>query len=394
MLNFIDKTRIRLKERQCKERPEFNLGFITNKSQGIACQLDNQYDNNKPNLPNQTQFNEKNSEENKNNVINSEKITRLINTIQASKEKKIIPTLNLNDGKLSFPLLAKIGEDESNLQFLEKLASPSVGILEKTIHERFVSCPEHSNSLSISIRLTCSTCKSMNIEKLHLFEHKSCGHIAEKKNFYSKSNEAQCRSCNKIIKDLKKEIQIPAMWYRCYDCNAEFDDVSIKLHCRKFNHDFDTNLGHPITIPSFKLKNTVKNFHFDIPFITGQLKNLLSSSGFSCFENYLIRGKSGQNHNITIFGKDKENRTIFIFIENAESEIDESIINSRVVEVLDTLPNFSMLVGIPSISKKAQVIASAYNITTVTAEKPEEIISSARNILSKKLENLVIEGKK
>jgi len=51
----------------------------------------------------------------------SEKISRLIKAIEASTEKMIVPFIDMGEGKISYPILAKIEEDVDNLDFLEKL---------------------------------------------------------------------------------------------------------------------------------------------------------------------------------------------------------------------------------------------------------------------------------
>ena len=73
----------------------------------------------------------------------SEKISRLIKAIETSTEKIIVPFIDMGEGKISYPILAKIEEDVDNLDFLEKLASQNFDILERTVYERLVVCPEH-----------------------------------------------------------------------------------------------------------------------------------------------------------------------------------------------------------------------------------------------------------
>ena len=319
--------------------------------------------------------------------VNNEKIINLIKIIERTKEKMVIPSTNLENGEITYPLLAEIGEETSNIDFLENLASPSIDILDRITYERFTVCPQHTESFAVNVRLYCPKCQSMNIEKLHLIEHRRCGHISEKKNFEIASDGTitKCPSCNKQIRDLKKEIAIPAMWYQCNECTDKFDDVKVKLHCRKFNHDFDTNQSHTIMIPGFTIKNLADNSNSSISPILDKLKKLLSNYGFSAEENYTVTGKSGNHHNVNIYGIDSQNRTLFIFIKNPNVENDNSELNSKIIEVLDTNPSITILIGFPSISEKAKSITSNYNISLVTEQKPDEILSSIDKILSEKV---------
>ena len=317
---------------------------------------------------------------------NNEKISQLIKAIE-STNFVIEPSIDLTQGHISYPILSQIGEKEDNVEFLENLASPSMDILEKIIYERIAVCPKHSDSLGVNVRLYCPRCVSMNIEKLHLIEHKRCGYISEKINFESTPDGVitKCPSCKKTIGDTKKEIGIPAMWYRCSDCKEKFDDVSIKLHCRKFNHDFDISQSHTITIPGYTLKNLADNSNSSIAPILDKLKKLLGSYGFSSEENYSVTGKSGNQHNINICGFDEQNRTVFIFVKNPNAENDNFELNSKIIAVLDTSPTVSILIGFPSISEKAKAIASNYHISLVSDQQPDAILSSIDKILSEKI---------
>ena len=317
----------------------------------------------------------------------SEKISRFIKAIETSKEKKIVPFVDIENGKISFPILTQIGESDDNLDFLEKLASQNFDILQRIVYERLVVCPDHPGSLSISVRLSCPRCKSMDILKLHLIEHKRCGYISENKNFEITEDGKiiSCPSCKKQIHDASKEIAKPAMWYSCNECNEKFDDVLLKLHCRKFNHDFEISDAHSILIPGYVLKNLQDTSNSSISPILNSLKKLLGSFGFSAEENYTITGKSGNHYRINIFGEDEHKRTVFIYIKNPNAESDNSELNSKIIEVLDTSPTVTLLIGFPSISEKAKAITSNYNISIITEQNPEKILSSIKEILSSKV---------
>ena len=317
----------------------------------------------------------------------SEKISKLISVIESSQEKMIVPSISMDQGTISYPLLSQIGENADNLDFLEKLASPNFDILERFVFERLMVCNEHPESMSTSVRINCPHCGSIDISKLHLIEHRRCGYISENKNFEFTADGkiTQCPSCKKQIKDEKKEITRPAMWYNCNACKDKFDDVSVNLHCRKFNHDFEISDSQSLLIPGFKIKNLADTSNASISPILTSLKNLLDSFGFSAEENYTVTGKSGNNYRINIYGEDENHRTIFIFIRNPNAENDNSELNSKIIEVLDTSPTVTILIGFPSISEKAKTITGNYNISLITDKDPNKILSSIKAILETKV---------
>ncbi len=313
-----------------------------------------------------------------------DKIVTLIKKIRESEEKSVVPKIDLMNCQITFPLLREINEIDSNINFLENLTGPSVDILEKFVYERLATCPQHPKSFDVTVRLYCPKCNSMEIEKLHLYEHKICGYISEKKNFGVSKNDTieKCPSCNKVIKDSKKELRIPAMWYDCLGCNEKFDNVTIKLHCRKFNHDFETNLARTISIPGFKLKHTKLNYDLDSILIS-KLKDLFKQHGYLSEENQSLKGKSGQYHNIDLISTKGNTETIFTFIFNSENQIEESEINAKVIEVLDCMPTKTVIIG--PLSEESKSIASQYEMIIIDSLDLENVLSSFSKILTGEL---------
>ena len=175
------------------------------------------------------------------------------------------------------------------------------------------------------------------------------------------------------------------MWYTCNECKEKFDDVSVKLHCRTFNHDFEISSAKFNVVPGFKIKNLGDTSNSSISPILKQLKNLLDSFGFVAEENHTVVGKSGNHYNVNIHGEDEHKRTVFIFIRNPNAENDNSELNSKIIEVLDTSPTVTILIGFPSISEKAKTITSNYNISILTEKDPEKILVSIKDVLASKV---------
>ena len=311
---------------------------------------------------------------------NRNKIDELIKTIRTSEEKLIAPVLDLMTGKYVFPLLKKIGESENNVEFLENLTSQSIDVLERTIYEKIAVCPEHPTSLQANVRLYCPKCNSMNIEKMHLLEHKICGCISERRNFGDEDDESilKCPSCKKIIKNSKNELRIPAMWYSCIGCKEKFDDVKIRMHCRAYNHDIEMNMLRTVSIPCYKLKNLNLRTDSDSSLILN-LRQLFSDYGFTSEDDCSSRGKSKHLHNVDLIGKDSNNNTIFTYISEPKQEIDESEINAKIIPILDCSPTKTIIIG--TFSEKAKLIAYQYNIDLIESEDKDTIISQFNEIL-------------
>ena len=112
---------------------------------------------------------------------------------------------------------------------------------------------------------------------------------------------------------------------------------------------------------------------------------LLTKFGFKADENHSIKGTSGRYHHVDIYGKDSSGKSIMIFIKKAEKEIDNSEINSKIIEVLDTSPSIAILIGFAKISDKAKSIALSYNVSVIASENPDQIIADTENVIKTRL---------
>ena len=311
------------------------------------------------------------------------KSVQLIQELQKLDDRTIKPFVDYNEGRLFYPLLSKIGEVQDNVDYLDRLVADD--ILEKKVYEKLIVCPIHPDTFSSSVRLYCPKCHSMSVEKLNLFEHKKCGFITESSNFdFADQNNSQCPSCKNTIKNFEKEIRIPAMWYQCSDCSEKFDNAVIKLHCRKHEHDFDTNSGQFITTYSYKLKNSDISINSDTSKIKDEILKLLQGFNFKAKLNVSIKGKSGNVHEIPIYGKSKStDESILIFIKNQTNGIDQSDMNSILVPKLDIDPTNTLFVTSSTLNEGVENLAEHYGINLISESDFSQIISRVEDYVKK-----------
>jgi len=310
------------------------------------------------------------------------KAVKLIQEVQKLEDRTIKPFVDYNEGLLFYPILSKIGEMQDNVTCLDDLVSD--GILEKQVYEKLIVCPAHPETFSSSMRLYCPKCHSMNVEKLNLFEHKKCGYITESLNFdFSDHENSTCPSCKKSIKNFEKEVRVPAMWYQCDDCEEKFDNAVIKLHCRKHEHDFDTNSGQFITTFSYKLKNSEISINSDTNQIKDELLKLLQGFNFNAKLNISIKGKSENVHEIPIYAKSKNSdESILIFIRNQSTGVDQSDMNSILVPKLDIDPTHTLLVTVSGINDGIENLAQHYGIELISEQDFSQILSRVEEFVS------------
>lgn len=299
-------------------------------------------------------------------------------------ENVIVPNICYNKNIITFPILGQIGHDENDIDFLDQLASPEINILKKLTHERILVCPEHPQCFTLSPRHCCVSCGSTNISKLHLFEHKICGYLAESNEFKAKSIDdvSYCPSCKKKINHPKEEMRVAGNWCKCNDCKTKFDDCKVRLHCRQFDHDFDIRHAEICPVPSYEIVNKTEQVPHDKFFTISEIKKLLTSNGFFTEERAKVKGKSGIEHAVSMYGSNSEGKSILVFIEMTETEINESKVNDILMKVNDISPTFTILVGSPSISQNAKALINANNILLVTGTSSEQILPMVEDYVS------------
>ena len=310
------------------------------------------------------------------------KAVKLIHEVRNLTDRTIKPFVDYNEGRLFYPILSKIGEVQDNVSCLDDLVSD--GILEKKVYEKLIVCPIHPDTFSSSVRLYCPSCHSMSVEKLNLFEHKKCGYITESNNFdFTDQENSNCPSCKKPIKNFDKEIRVPAMWYQCNDCSEKFDNAVIKLHCRKHEHDFDTNSGQFVTTFSYKLRNSEISINSDTNQIKDELLKLLQGFNFDAKLNISIKGKSGNVHEIPIYAKSKTTEdSILIFIRNQPDGVDQSDMNSILIPKLDIAPTNTLLVTVSGINDGMDNFAKHYGIQLISEPDFSQILSRVEGFVS------------
>lgn len=316
--------------------------------------------------------------------VKGDKSQVLLLEIEKLPDKTIKPVVDFNENTLFYPILAKIGESPDNLSFLDDLVSQ--GVLTKKVFEKLILCPNHPNAYSSSVRLYCPKCNSLNVDKLNLYEHKRCGYITESAAYdFAKIKDPVCPSCKKEIVDFKKEIRMPAMWHQCLDCHDKFDNAIVKLYCRQFEHDFETNSGQFVTTYSYRLKDYDAPITSDDDKMHEDLQKLLANFNFNTEFKATIKGKSGNPHKIPIYAKNNTSgEGIAIFVNRSEEGLSQADINSILIPILDVEPKHTLLLAKSGMDEDVKPIAKQYGIDIISDPDLSKIIQYVDEFVSER----------
>ncbi len=316
--------------------------------------------------------------------LKGDKSQLLLLEIEKLPDKTIKPVVDFNDNCLFYPILSTIGEPPDDVSYLDELVDD--GTLTKQVFEKLIICPTHPDAFSSTVRLYCPKCNSLNVDKLNLFEHKRCGYIAENTECdFSDPKNSVCPSCKRKIVDFNKEIRIPAMWHQCIDCNEKFDNAIIKLFCRQYGHDFDTNSGQFVTTYSYRLKDFDAPLTSDDDKMHEDLVKLLKDFNFSTEFKATVKGKSGNSHKVPIYAKNNVNSdTITIFINRQSEKVSVSDINSILIPILDIGPKSILFLTTSDVEDDVKPIAKQYDIQIISDPDLSKIIQFVDEFVSEK----------
>ncbi|KAF6244995.1 hypothetical protein C6989_05465 [Nitrosopumilus sp. b2] len=323
-------------------------------------------------------------EDNKRNVSENEISVgqKLIEYLKSTNTTIILPQINFEENRILFPILKEIGEDPSNVSVLDKLAAPAVNILQKETYEVLPVCPEHPENLLTTTRICCSECNSINVKKLYLVEHKVCGFIADTEIFGQKNvtDIATCPKCEKNITNPKRELRSLGFWFLCSDCGEKFDNISNKLFCRKFNHDFDINSAEYLSVPYYSVNNSSSADVDTITLLT-KLSKAIETFGFSTQKFVKVIGRSGVPHSVSIHGK-KEDKQVSVFFRSSDKQLPDVDVNSIIAECADLPESFNILICIPSISSEAKAMARYTGTSIITGKEYDEVFSQLEKLVA------------
>ncbi len=185
-------------------------------------------------------------------------IRKVMEIIAISADTVITPSIDYKENNISYPRFESLGNTDGIIRILDKLTLPPFNFLKREVHEKFPICPLHPEFLGVSLRSYCPNCFSLDTNKLHLVEHMICGYISEHDSPAIPTG-GRCVYCKKNI--IESEIRKIGRWYHCNTCGKKFDNHEIRLHCNKFNHDFEMDESNMMIIPSYKITIDSKSLY-------------------------------------------------------------------------------------------------------------------------------------
>jgi CheY-like chemotaxis protein len=154
-------------------------------------------------------------------------IMKLLKAIKVGKVNKFVPSFSYEKG-LIYPDLEKFDPtfalDYHVFEEIEKY-----GVLSRELYDSGLACPS-CGSLKVSIKINCSSCGSMNIEKGEAVEHLHCGHI-DKVGEFVKGEKMICPKCKRELKTLGVDYRKKGLFFKCGKCGIVMPSPTYVYTC-------------------------------------------------------------------------------------------------------------------------------------------------------------------
>lgn len=269
------------------------------------------------------------------------------------------------------------------------------GILKKTIHKDFVTCPTHLRADPL-IQLECLKCKARKMRKTALVEHLYCGYIDADSKF-DKGGFLVCPSCKKPIRRAD-ELRSSGVWFECQDCMTKTSSPKVVFLCRD-GHEFGTSDILLAAAYTYAVEESVVAHLKNTLILAPALVDLLSSLGYTVTSPATMQGRSGTNHTLDVYAKKGRQRLaeaedVAIQIAVDAVAVDPSAVISFFAKTYDLRPKLSILVTIPSASEAAKQINAGYGITLVEDADGSGAVEKVRALLESPRKDVEGQGRR
>jgi len=269
--------------------------------------------------------------------------------------------------------IAKVGPAETRL-LLEKMKDAD--ILRKAFYERLILCPECKSPAEIFIRHKCPKCGGLEMERISICEHSTCGSVWELRTLIEQTS---CPKCHIDANSDKQAFRVIGITWLCVKCGVKFDRLGEAFFCRscnKENHLGDVEL---LDVYSYSLNPAVKE-EVQNALLLPILKKTFEESGLQVEMPGSLMGSSGVPQDFTMVAR-KNDKCAAVDLIQAPEIVDVSAVLASSAKLADVKTETGLLLVIPSISDRARAFAMAYRLLVIEGKDIGEIAIKLRDFL-------------
>ena len=238
---------------------------------------------------------------------------RLLNMLVDKGIRVIKP--NRTDHVIIFEGLEELTKELNEKEIKKILKSLSLkGFLKEKDYDSALLCPQ-CNSLKIFSRYNCPQCQSLNVQRVQLIEHTSCGYIGNRSEF-EQDDGLVCPKCkiaigdfvaaqSKSLQEKNKSIRVIGSSFVCDKCGSKFEKPSTTHTCEQCKASFTYREANYEKLPSYELTEKVEalapnRFVMDA---LRQVEKKLIEKGYAVELDAKLIGKSGVEQSFDLVAK-------------------------------------------------------------------------------------------
>jgi len=302
---------------------------------------------------------------------------KLVATILAAKFVDIKPQFDFTtESGFVYPVVEQTlnVKGKKAVAILESLADR--GVLKKSFYDRLLRCPR-CQSMNLRPSTNCPKCSSRNITRGRILEHSACGYVGVEDEFTS-AGRYVCPRCKLELRTLGADYQSRGVLRKCRDCGEVFSVPLMKWRCLKCSSLADEDKVDEVSIYSYNLDETKRNWlDFELQ-SKGQFLEFLRQHGYEVTENARVKGRSGAEHCIDILATRDDGivtHSIAIGVEIAREKVGLDRILDFDVKTYDSGIHNKVLIIIPTLGEGAEKFAVYQRIKVLELKDLEMLLT-------------------
>jgi len=269
--------------------------------------------------------------------------------------------------------IAKVGPAEAR-SLLEKMKDADV--LRKTFYERLILCPQCKSPAEIFIRHKCPKCGGLEIERISICEHSTCGSVWEVRTL---PEQATCPKCHTGAISDKQAFRVIGITWLCRKCSSKFDRLEEAFFCRSCDRESRLADVELLDVYSYSLNPNVKE-EVQNALLLPILKKTLEEWGLQVEMPGSLVGSSGIPQDFTIIAK-KNDKCVAVDLIQAHEVVDVPAVLASCAKLSDVKTEIGLLLVVPAISDQARAFAMAHRLVVIEGNDIKEVAIKLQDFL-------------
>lgn len=251
-------------------------------------------------------------------------------------------------------------------------------IFKRRFYERLILCPECKSPAEIFTRHKCPKCGSLEMERISICEHSTCGSVWELRTLLE---HATCPKCRVSAVSEPQTFRVIGITWLCRKCTAKFDRLEEAFFCRSCNRENSLADVELLDVYSYSFNPDVRE-EVQSALLLPILKKTFESGGFQVEMPGSLVGSSGVPQDFTIVAK-KNDKFVAADLIQGENAVNVPAVLASCAKLSDVKSEAGLLLAIPAISDRARAFLTAQKLTVIDGKDIREAATRLQHFLKK-----------